>query len=112
MPSSTQKTFISIGPVSEQPFGIIYEGTSLISQRVFITFQSVVTILKGVFTIFAGILLNTGLFFASHYISFFYNIFGIVFILGIGAARVSKLFFRGAVPKQTKPTRTLLETKL
>jgi hypothetical protein len=112
MPSSAQRTSISIGPVSEQPLRIIYEGTSLISQGVFTTSQGIVTILKGVLTIFARILLNASLFFTSHYISFFYNIFGIVFILGIGAARVSKLFFRGAVPKQTKPTRTPLETKL
>lgn len=77
---------------------MIYEGAFLILQGIFTVIQGAGTILKGVGTFFAGILLNAGLFFASHYISFFYNIFWIVFIFRIGAVRVGKLFFRGAVP--------------
>lgn len=82
MPSSTQRTSIFVGPVFEQPLRIIYKGASLILQGVFAIFQGVVTILKGILMILAGIFLNASLFFASHYIPFFYTVFGIVIILG------------------------------
>ena len=83
---------------------MIYEGASLILQGILTIAQGARTVLKGAGTFFAGILLNAGLFFASHYISFLYTIFWIVFIFRIGAVRV---FFRGAVPNQTTTTRAV-----
>lgn len=126
MPSSNQST---IGPVSEQPFRIIYEGIHSISEGIRAIshgalVQGVLTIFGGVLTVLAGILLNACLFSASHYISFiynivsfvyntvsfFYNIFNIICTLVIWATIVWKRLSTSR-PTQTSPIRATLGIK-
>jgi hypothetical protein len=108
MPSSNQNT----GPVSEQPFRIIYEGIHSISEGIRAIshgtlVQGVLSVFGGVLTVFAGILLNACLFSVSHcvsfiynIVSFFYDIFNIVCALTIWATTVWKR------PSDSRPTQT------
>jgi hypothetical protein len=48
----------TVGPISENPFRIIWEGAFSTLEGIFTIGQGVFTVIKGLLTIFAGILSN------------------------------------------------------